>query len=70
VWVLYKQLTDGKPLKDATRDDGRKVVQHFESQGLRSATIQKKITQLLFRLLAATPLIHWSLRQPPERLFR
>ena len=46
VWALYKQLTDGKPLKDATRDDGRKVVQHFESQGLRSATIQKKITWL------------------------
>jgi len=46
VWALYRQLTDGKPLKDATRDDGRKVVQHFERQGLRSATIQKKITWL------------------------
>ena len=46
VWALYKQLTDGKPLKDATRDDGRKIVQHFEGQGLRSATIQKKITWL------------------------
>lgn len=46
VWALYKQLTDSKPLKDATRDDGRKVVQHFERQGLRSATIQKKITWL------------------------
>jgi integrase len=46
VWELYKQLTDGKSLKDATRDDGRKVVQHFERQGLRSATIQKKITWL------------------------
>ena len=46
VWELYKQLTGGKPLKDATRDDGRKVVQYFESQGLRSATIQKKITWL------------------------
>ncbi len=46
VWALYKQLTDGRPLKDATRDDGRKVVQHFERQGLRSATIQKKITWL------------------------
>ena len=46
VWALYKELTDGKPLKDATRDDGRKVVQYFESQGLRSATIQKKITWL------------------------
>jgi site-specific recombinase XerC len=46
VWALYKQLTDDKPLKDATRDDGRKVVQHFEHQGLRSATIQKEITWL------------------------
>jgi integrase len=46
VWALYKQLTDGKPLKEATRDDGRKIVQHFEAQGLRSATIQKKITWL------------------------
>ena len=46
MWALYKQLTDSKPLKDATRDDGRKIVQHFESQGLRSATIQKKITWL------------------------
>jgi integrase len=46
VWALYKQLTDGKPLKEATRDDGRKLVQHFEGQGLRSATIQKKITWL------------------------
>ena len=46
VWALYKQLTDGKPLKEAARDDGRKIVQHFETQGLRSATIQKKITWL------------------------
>ena len=46
VWALYKQLTDCKLLKNATRDDGRKIVQHFEGQGLRSATIQKKITWL------------------------
>ena len=46
MWALYKQLTDSKPLKDATRDDGRKIVQHFEGHGLRSATIQKKITWL------------------------
>jgi len=45
VWGLYRSLV-GKPLKDATRDDGRKVVQHFEGQGLKSATIQKKITWL------------------------
>jgi integrase len=43
VWALYKQLTDSKPLKDATRDDGRKVVHHFEGQGLKSATIKKKV---------------------------
>jgi integrase len=36
-------LTDTKPLKDATRDDGRKVVQHFEDQGVKSATVKKKI---------------------------
>jgi integrase len=43
VWALYKTLTDNKPLKDATRDDGRKVVQHFEAQKLKSATIKKKV---------------------------
>jgi len=43
VWALYKTLTDSKPLKDATRDDGRKLVQHFEGEGLKSATIQKKL---------------------------
>jgi integrase len=43
VWALYQQLTDGKPLKDATRDDGRKLVTHFEGQGLKSATIRKKL---------------------------
>jgi integrase len=43
VWALYKQLTDSKPLKDARRDDGRKLVTYFEGQGLRSSTITKKI---------------------------
>jgi len=43
VWALYKQLTDNKPLKDASRDDGRKVVAHFEGQGLKSATVEKKV---------------------------
>jgi hypothetical protein len=42
-WALYKQLTDNKPLKDATRDDGRKVVEYFGDQDIKSATIQKKI---------------------------
>ncbi len=43
VWALYKTLTESKPLKDAARDDGRKLVAHFEAQGLKSATIQKKV---------------------------
>jgi integrase len=43
VWALYKTLTNSKPLKDADRDDGRKLVAHFEGEGLKSATIAKKI---------------------------
>jgi integrase len=46
VFVLYKTLTDSKPFKDADRDDGRKLVAHFEAQGLKSATIEKKIAWL------------------------
>ena len=43
VWALYKTLTNSKPLKDADRDDGRKLVAHFEDEGLKSATIAKKV---------------------------
>ena len=43
VWALYKTLTDSKLLKDADRDDGRKLVVHFEDEGLKSATIAKKV---------------------------
>jgi integrase len=46
VWALYQRLTDRKPLKDATRDDGRKLVAHFEGEGLKSATIRKKLMWL------------------------
>ena len=46
MWALFKTLTDGKPLKDRDRDDGRKLVAHFEAQGLKSATIEKKIAWL------------------------
>lgn len=42
VWELFRSLCD-KPLKDADRDDGRKLVAHFESLGLKSATIAKKV---------------------------
>lgn len=45
-WALFKRLTDNKQLKNCTRDDGRKLVAHFQAEGLKSATIQKKITWL------------------------
>jgi integrase len=41
VWAVFKTLD--VPLKDATRDHGRKVAAHYEAQGLKSATINKKI---------------------------
>jgi integrase len=41
-WTLYKSLI-GKPLKSATRDDGRRLVKHFADAGNKSATIAKKL---------------------------
>jgi len=46
VWELYKTLVN-KPLKDASRDDARRLVAHFEQQGNKSATIQKKLSWLV-----------------------
>ena len=43
VWALYRQLTSARPLKDASRDDGRKLVDYFEKKNLKSAIIRKKI---------------------------
>ena len=43
VWALFKMLTGNKPLKECNRDDGRKLVAHFEAKGLKSETIEKKI---------------------------
>jgi integrase len=43
MWALYKTLTGNKPLRDADREDGRKLVQHFKDQGLKSASIQKRV---------------------------
>lgn len=43
VWATYKQLTNDKPLKDATRDDGRLLVKHFADAGNKRATIAKKV---------------------------
>jgi integrase len=46
VWALFKTLTNGKPLKECTRDDGRRLVEHFRNEDLKSATINKKIAWL------------------------
>jgi integrase len=46
IWALFRSLCD-KPLKDADRDDGRKLVSHFENEGLKSASIRKKVGWLV-----------------------
>jgi integrase len=43
MWALFKSLTKGKALKDCDRDDGRLLVERFDAQGLKSATMRKKI---------------------------
>jgi integrase len=45
-WALYKTLTNGRRLKDASRDDGRALYEHFAAKGLKSATVRKKIAWL------------------------
>jgi site-specific recombinase XerD len=42
VWGLYQKLV-GKPLKSASRNDGRVLVQHFKDSGNKTGTIAKKI---------------------------
>lgn len=46
-WKLFRQLTNGKPLKDCDRNDGRKLVAHFLSEGMEPPTIQKRIGWLV-----------------------
>ena len=46
VWAIFKRLTDNKPLKDCSRDDGRKLVAYFAGEGLKTKTIEKKIAWL------------------------
>lgn len=42
VWATFRSLCD-KPLKDCDRDDGRKLVAHYEAQDLKSGTIEKRV---------------------------
>jgi integrase len=45
VWASFRSLCD-KPLKDCSRDDGRLLVAHYQAQGLKAASIQKKLMWL------------------------
>jgi len=44
-WALYKALI-GKPLKEATRDDGRKLVAYWQEKGLKRDSIRKLLSSL------------------------
>jgi integrase len=44
-WELFRSLVH-KPLKQCTKDDGRALVQYFRDQGLKSASIKKRLTRL------------------------
>ena len=46
MWSLFRTLTNGCPIAEATRDDGRKVVEHLKNGGAKSATIRKKVMWL------------------------
>jgi integrase len=46
VWALFKRLTNNKLLKNCDRDDGRLLVQFYDTQGLKTKTITKKIAWL------------------------
>jgi integrase len=46
MWELFRALCPGVKLKDATRDDGRKLVAHLETLGNKSATVRKKMMWL------------------------
>ena len=46
MWSLFRTLTNGRPIAEATREDGRKVVEHLKNGGAKSATIRKKVMWL------------------------
>ena len=44
-WELFRSLVR-KPLRQCTKDDGRLLLQHFRDDGLKSASIKKRLTRL------------------------
>ena len=47
VLALFKKLTSGKMLKDATCEDAQLLVDHYRGQKLKGASIQKKLKWLI-----------------------
>jgi integrase len=46
VWELFRQLTNGKALKDCDKSDGRLLVAHYQAEKLQLPSIQKKVNWL------------------------
>jgi integrase len=46
MWSLFRMLTNGIPIAESTRDDGRKLVEHLKTGGAKPATIKKKLMWL------------------------
>lgn len=53
MWALFKRLVN-KPLAKCTRDDGRVLVAHLRSEGLKDATLRKKLGWLTAAVHLAT----------------
>lgn len=45
-WDLWRTVVKGKPIKQCTRDDGRKLVAALQEQGMKSATIGKYLSHM------------------------
>jgi integrase len=45
-WQLFRTLTKGKPLVKCGWDEGRALVAHYAAQGLKTASIHKRLVRL------------------------
>jgi integrase len=47
VWAQFKSMTKGKKLVDCTRKEGRALAEHYAAQGIKTASVKKKIGWLV-----------------------
>jgi len=45
-WSLFRQLTNGKPFRQCTWEDGRALVTYYQAQGLKVASVHKRLVRL------------------------